>query len=196
MSEIVYQEEIGNHRIVIRYDHDLCDSPRDWSSFGTMVCWHRRYSLGDRHNHDSPYIFLCDLAEVNEDRDLSFDALYQRIERKAVMLPLYLHDHSGITMNTTGFHCPWDSGQVGFIYVSLANIRKDYKTKLVTKKYREKARQLLVAEVSTYDDYLRGEVYGFEIIKDDEVIDSCWGFLGDYEKDCLLEARRTITAAA
>ena len=35
-----------------------------------------------------------------------------------VILPLYLYDHSGITMNTCGFSCPWDSGQVGWIYAS------------------------------------------------------------------------------
>ena len=30
----------------------------------------------------------------------------------------FIYDHSGITMNTTGFSCPWDSGQVGWIYCS------------------------------------------------------------------------------
>ena len=36
-----------------------------------------------------------------------------------VILPLYLYDHSGITMNTCGFSCPWDSGQVlSLIHIS------------------------------------------------------------------------------
>ena len=30
----------------------------------------------------------------------------------AIVQPLYLYDHGGITMNTTGFSCSWDSGQV------------------------------------------------------------------------------------
>jgi len=37
---------------------------------------------------------------------------------KHVILPLYLYDHSGITMSTSVFSCPWDSGQVGWIYAS------------------------------------------------------------------------------
>ncbi len=35
---------------------------------------------------------------------------------KYVILPLYLYDHSGITMSTGAFSCRWDSGQVGWIY--------------------------------------------------------------------------------
>jgi len=35
---------------------------------------------------------------------------------KYVILPLYLYDHGGITMSTGAFSCPWDSGQVGWIY--------------------------------------------------------------------------------
>ena len=44
------------------------------------------------------------------------ERLMKVISQKYLMLPLYLYDHSGITMNTTGFSCPWDSGQVGWIY--------------------------------------------------------------------------------
>lgn len=40
------------------------------------------------------------------------------LDEKVAMLPLFLYDHSGITMSTGPFHCPWDSGQVGFIYMT------------------------------------------------------------------------------
>ena len=43
---------------------------------------------------------------------------------------------------------------------------------------REKAENLLRTEVETYDQYLRGECYGFQLYEDGEEIDSCWGFLG------------------
>ncbi len=33
-------------------------------------------------------------------------------------------------------------------------------------------------EVEVYDQYLRGDVWGFEVIEDGEVKDSCWGFFG------------------
>ena len=33
-------------------------------------------------------------------------------------------------------------------------------------------------EVETYSQYLSGDVYGYEIHKHGEVVDSCWGFYG------------------
>jgi len=37
----------------------------------------------------------------------------------------------------------------------------------------------LESEVNTYDNYITGNCYGFQLYKDGEQIDSCWGFLGD-----------------
>ena len=31
-----------------------------------------------------------------------------------------------------------------------------------------------------YDSYLRGECYGFELYKNGELSDSCWGFMGNF----------------
>ena len=47
---------------------------------------------------------------------------------------------------------------------------------------REKAENRLHSEVETYDQYLRGECYGFQLYEDGEEIDSCWGFLGDVDE--------------
>ena len=116
--------------------------------------------------------------------------LFDAISAKAVILPLYLYDHSGITMNTTGFHCPWDSGQVGFIHVSLEDVRREYGVRRVSAKLRQTVEGALRAEVGVYDDYLRGNVYGYAIERDGDHVDSCWGYFGDFEEECLAEARR------
>ena len=37
-------------------------------------------------------------------------------------------------------------------------------------------------EIDTYNEYLHGEVYGFQVTPEDddtEILDSCWGFFGD-----------------
>lgn len=91
---------------------------------------------------------------------------------------LYLYDHSGITMNTTGFSCPWDSGQVGWIYASKEDALKEFGGKSFTASTRQKAETLLRGEVEEYDSYLRGECYGYELYKSGELEDSCWGFIG------------------
>lgn len=94
-------------------------------------------------------------------------------------------------MNTTGFSCPWDSGQVGAIVVSKEKVRKEYGWKVVTKKRIEKIREYLINEVSTYDQYLRGDVYGYIVESaNGENLDSCWGFYG--VENCLEAAKSTV----
>jgi hypothetical protein len=46
MSDVVEEMEYKGYKIKIVFDEDIW-SPRDWDNLGTMVCWHRRYKLGD-----------------------------------------------------------------------------------------------------------------------------------------------------
>ncbi|MDE4176316.1 hypothetical protein SM764_19070 [Pseudophaeobacter sp. 1A16562] len=195
MHDPVYEEAYQGHTIRIYHDTDA-ESPREWCNLGKLICWHRRYRLGDSHPFDSPEAFLRDLAGVSEQSDLSMDQLRERAERKAILLPVFLYDHSGLAMNTIGFHCPWDSGQVGYVYVTLEVVRKEFGTKRVTKALREKAEDILRAEIVTYDAYLGGRVYGYVIEQDGEEIDACWGFVGDYETGCLPEAREAVPTSS
>lgn len=193
MHDPIYEEAYQGHIIKIYHDPDA-ESPRAWSNLGTLICWHRRYRLGDSHPFDSPEAFLRNLAGVSEQSDLTMDQLLERAERKAVILPVFLYDHSGLAMNTIGFHCPWDSGQVGYVYVTLEAVRKEVGAKRVTKALRERAQDILRGEIVTYDAYLGGRVYGYVIEQDGEEVDACWGFVGDYETGCLPEARHAVPA--
>ncbi|WP_131821653.1 hypothetical protein [Desulfofundulus australicus] len=86
-------------------------------------------------------------------------------------------------MSTKPFSCPWDSGQIGWIYVLKEKVREEYGVKRITKKVRDRVISVLKAEVEVYDRWLRGEVYGFTVyeIADGDIasIDSCGGFYGD-----------------
>ena len=156
---------VGNLTVRLEQDTDA-ESPRDWDNLGTMVCWHRNYNLGDKHGFSDP----------SEFRDS------EEYKTAAIVLPLYLYDHSGITISCKPFSCPWDSGQVGYVYISKDKIRKEYSTKRITKALLERVTGYLVNEVKTYDDYLTGNVWGFVVEDEDgEVIDSCWGFIGDVD---------------
>ncbi len=172
----------GNRIFRVEHD-DNPENPREWSNLGTMACFHKRYCLGDR---DIPF---------SSDQFDSWTEMEDYIRKDldaAVVLPLYLYDHSGITMNTTGFSCRWDSGQVGFIYVTKDKLREEYGVKSIRRELKEKVEKILVNEVETYDQYLTGDVYGFEIVKivkcdhgheHEEKEDSCWGFFGDDIKE-------------
>jgi hypothetical protein len=193
--EVGYDETttFGNYRIRVMAD-DNPESPREWDNLGTMVCWHGRYNLGDvdgAKEYNDPIDFFYELSglEIEPDDGLGNftddqkERIYDEAYRKNIILPLYLYDHSGITMNTTGFSCGWDSGQVGYIYVSLEKVREEYSCKRVSKKMRERIEKYLTGEVETYDMFLRGDVYGFSVVREDEDgeevdIDSCWGFYG------------------
>lgn len=191
MKDAVFEEAYQGHTIKIYHDPDA-ESPRNWSNLGTLICWHRRYRLGDNHQFDSPEALLRDLADVSDQCDLSMNQLIDRAGRKAILLPVFLYDHSGLAMNTIGFHCPWDSGQVGYVYVTLEAVRKEFGVKRVSKALREKAADILRAEIVSYDAYLGGRVYGYVIEQDGDEVDACWGFVGHYELDCLSEARAVV----
>ncbi|WMC09544.1 hypothetical protein PU634_10490 [Oceanimonas pelagia] len=121
-------------------------------------------------------------------------AIYQEYEHlvpyemRLIYLPLYLYDHSGITMSTGSFGCPWDSGQVGWIFVTYREVLESWTDwKRITPARAEKVGDYLRAEVEVYDLYLTGNVWGFEAYEHDEdedpedgvFLDSCWGFYGD-----------------
>ena len=101
-----------------------------------------------------------------------------------VILPLYLYDHSGITMNTSGFHCPWDSGQVGWIYADEETIIKEYGS--LSEKNRDTCRECLEGEVAVYDSFLTGDCWFLIVEKDGEEIENVGGFIGNI-RDCGIE---------
>ena len=177
---LVDEKRIGKYKIEVIQDESP-ESPRTWDNLGTMVCFHNRYGLGDKHN----YTFS---GWDNVEKDII------RNENVGVMLPLYLFDHSGITMNTTGFSCPWDSGKVGFIFISKEKMLKEYGGKIVTQTLKDKVEGYLKSEVETYDQYLTGDVYGYRVSEvktcsegheHEEELDSCWGYYG--QENCMLE---------
>lgn len=172
MSEPIRTVKHEDHTIKVYLD-DIAESPREWDNLGTMICFHRSYNLGDQNFFETPQ----DLTKWSKRRDV-------------ISLPLFLYDHSGITMNTTGFHCPWDSGQVGWIYVERKKVREEFKKKRISKKLRSKIVEILRAEVGIYDSYIRGNVFGYEIEdKDGDDIDSCWGY---FSYDHMIEDAKNV----
>lgn len=159
MEDVIYK----GHTIKIEQDENT-ESPREWDNLGTMVCFHRNYELGDKTNY-TPEDFE-NIAEVKK--------------KFAIVLPLYLYDHSGLRMKVGSFagllpqgHAEFDTMQVGFIVVTADKLRKEYAVKRITKSILAKAEKILRSEVATYDQFLSGDVWGF--VTDN---DSVWGFYG------------------
>jgi hypothetical protein len=172
--------EYKGYTIEIEQDEQGLNPRVDYSNGGTMVCFHRRYELGDR-NHG-----FSDAKELIE---------HIKSDEVLASLPLFLYDHSGITMSTGAFSCNFDSGQVGIIFIDQAGCdeigydegwRKSCYPDLTMKEALEK---VLESEVKEFDKYISEGSYGFNI---EEIEDSCGGFLGyDHEESGLLEHARS-----
>ena len=182
---IIYESD--SHKVVIERDDDPIN-PREWDNLGRMVCAHRRYNLGDENaEHLSRYSDWDDYFKNVILEDSSIETV--------VALPLYLYDHSGITMSTTPFTSRWDSGQVGWIYAYEDDF-KDIPNAYVDGQFDlDKARDILKSEVTVYDQYLRGDVYSYTLEKKEvcaccnharyTTINSCGGIFAESEADSI-----------
>lgn len=169
----VYKHKDGEEFLEIFQDDLDPPSPLEWDNLGVIATWHKRYNLGDEQPKEDPTEFLKNLPVGT------------------IHLPIYMYDHSGLTLSTSPFNCPWDSGQLGFIYATPDNIEKLGVS-------LENVEAQLQNEVAIYNDYVQGNVYGYSRFKivtcpncsheEKKIIDSCCGFYGhDHEKSGLLD---------
>ena len=194
-----YEETRDGFRLVVRKDEDPIDPRRMGDNFGSLVCFDK-YLPGDNHGYRDKDDFLkallighfgdeekaeefwdrmeqeylCDPEKVRDDHIL------EELSKDHIILPVYLYRHSGDTVSTEPFSDPWDSGQIGWIYADRASVAaqfgemNDYTIPL--------AKQVMENEVATWNDYIMGENYAYDLVNEQtgEIIDG--GFwTGDIE---------------
>jgi len=184
MNNNLIEKTKGDYKGVVCIDENPTD-PRNDSNLGIMLCFHTRYNLGDKTEEQTTDFESW--KEVREHIATKLNAY------EGVILPLFLYDHSGLSIKVGSFdgllpqgHARFDSGQVGYIYTTKIQldeigIKKKDRTK-------ENITKILNQEVETYCKYLSGDIYGYQITKSvqcdkcehtkEEHIDSCWGFYG------------------
>lgn len=217
---LIEKEKYRGYTIEI-YPDEFAPEPRDDDNLGVLVCWHRRFDLGDveegwrfkryskgsdmgediltyyfrafrdtlaeeykSFNPSSPHYsrYVCSAEGDEELTDAGEKLVRKWVENNIIELPVYAYQHGDISLNTRGFHCPWDSGRVGFIYT--------YKEKAeylgIDFSDTEKIEGILISEVREYDDFLKGACLYYI----PETGDSCGGF---YDIDSLMgEAQNSI----
>ena len=164
----------GNFTLFVK-DSEVIFNPRtEYDCFSNMVCFHNRYRLGDKHNYNkNDYNSWEELKNaITKDNDIF------------LIYPLYMYEHSGVSLSIEPFSCPFDSGQIGFVFVTKQMIRESFSIKRCTKKYETKALDNIKSELSEYVSYLNGESYEY-VIEDEnnDVVDSCCGYFS-YD-DCV-----------
>jgi len=171
----VEEEEYKGCTIKIEYDTDPMDPRKEFHTLGTIFALCHNRTLSDDDAEDPR-------EWTREEQD------------QYISLPVYMYDHSGVLLSTTPFSCPWDSGQVGRIYVSKEKVRKEYGWKRLSEARVDNIKECLRQEIKVLSDYMSGSVYGHIVeAEDGDVIDSCWGYYGDEEIEyMLLQGRKVI----
>jgi hypothetical protein len=181
------EERIGDYLIQISPD-EYPESPRDWDNMGKMICFHKRDNYGDKHNIKSDDYDSWE--EMEKDLRENHDA--------HTILPIYMYEHSGVTISTSPFSDYFDSGRLGLIYCTNADA-KELEQTYSGQDIAERAEVLLKGEIETYNQYLSGDIYGYRIFKiskcdqgheHQEQLDSCWGYYG--EDECMEEAKSIV----
>lgn len=132
--------------------------------------------------------------------------------RKAIaVMPLFVLDHSGLRIRTGNFRwrlenclsrddtasrgrfigdgAGWDTSFVGFIYCT-----RERCDELGVEITPENIERQLEGEVKEYDAYLSGDAGGWVVKNEDEVLDSCWGYLWPNSDDVRSEAKHAAEA--
>lgn len=143
-------------------------SPRENSNLGTMLYKHRRYVLGDDLINFGSFDDYLESANISPE--------------EVVSLPLFLLDHSGLTLSTTDFADPWDSGCVGVIFTTYDKIKAEYAVSDVDPDLIERVGNMLENEVAEFNTYLNNEIYGFRLCEKKDgkwsEVESGWNFYG------------------
>lgn len=154
----VLEKTTEKHIVKVFIDEDP-ETPRAWDNLGEiLINENNRYVSGDKQVSREYLENATDLDEY-------------------IWLPVYAFVHGSVALNTTGFSCPWDSGQIGVIRVLKSKVLKEYGWKRLSKARVARIEKYLNNEIEVYNQYLNGEVYGFEVTDlTGQHVDSCWGF--------------------
>lgn len=142
--------KIESKEFLLKIEHDsMEENPREQCEhLGTFVMFHRRYDFGDIK------------MEMNEvDKLIASDKYY--------FLPVYMYDHSGITISTAPFSCPWDSGQIGYIFVDKDHAVKEFSLcpGITREEVEKKTLEILESEIKELDLYVTGSVYMYSLYR-------------------------------
>jgi len=185
MDESVHIEQYKGYTIKIEYDLNAMNPRKEFDNMGTMVTWKRGYTLGDKQPRMDKYDYF---AEVIRGSTAGNGRMYN-----SYWYPLYeCSSGSDVRLRVGEWMEPYDDSQIGWIYVSKADVRKEYGIKHVKENHKLLVQRVLKGEVEEYNAYLSGEVYGWTVVgwsgeDPNYMFDSVWGYY-DYDY-CLSDAK-------
>ena len=167
--ERIYDKIHSVKRLTIGYN-SYPDSPRDWGNRWNLSCVHKKYDLGDKDCR-------LDCRDYNNWEEYG-EALREKYDIVEIV-PLSLTDHSGLSLNVGTPVERWDSGQIGFAFLT-AEGQKDLAKLYDGRALREASLRALEQELKVYEEYLNGEGYFIKIeeVNTGETISQVGSFYG------------------
>ena len=188
-SPFKMKDKDGKEYLLTVEQDDYVSDPRHEYNLCTMICWHSRYSLGDKHGFHSILEFMLDLYrevacgswfEKHESDD--WQDIFKALNESNLILikPINMYEHGGITVSTSSgypFNDRWDAGCVGFIYVTKERIFEECGN-ITEENWKERADTYLEGEMKVYDQYVRNECYRYTLeekvhIKNETICPHC-----------------------
>lgn len=182
--------------VTIHVDEDPLNPREDYDHLGTIACRddHNYYTLGDSDASVDIGAIFSDALDAHEERvEAGIDSerpsdgwaevkRYLIEERGALeesMVGLAMTDHSGLYLHVdvadgSNVGDGWDTAFIGWAYLT-AEAAKELGDHAAP-------RDCALAEAREYAAYLSGDIYGYVVSdEDDDILESCWGFIGyDY----------------
>ena len=82
-------------------------------------------------------------------------------DKHYLSLPVYLFDHSGVSLGTSAYSCRWDSGQVGFICLPKKSVPNHFNGTIECA--QAAALDCLEVEIGELSMYMGGSVYCLDV---------------------------------
>ena len=119
--------------------------------------------------------------------------LCANLDKKGIYaLPILKYEHGLVKYYIGDSVDRWDGGVVGFAWQDKKELCKEYGVKKLSQKLKtETIEKVVESELKAYTNFANGEVYGFELYSredGEDVIDSCYGFIGYDSTDDLFKA--------
>ena len=161
------------------------ESPREWSNVAHFAL---TADFGDEKAYDAVDALLDRYVEEEKGDELRFDGSMPeklaaiRESGEVAMQPIYMYEHGGATIWSGGGPTDkWDSGCIGFAYITKDDLRESQIAfdESDPKDFERVAFEHIEGETKTLDDYIRGDVFGFEVRdEDDNVVETIGGYYG------------------
>lgn len=166
----VFSEVYRGHVIEV-FPDECVEQPNEWDDTVFLVGFHRSFWV-KREGYDEETV-----------RD-ALRTQKHPLRKVYHIFPLAAYIHSGVSLSldrdSYPFNDQWDTCWVGAVFIAKEEAK------------RKEAERIAEDTIQTWNEYLSGEVYGYQTDTDD----SCWGFYGDIHQagGLLNHAREAIDA--